>query len=63
MLFGVEGDLRVEERVVNKSNGGDGGIIVESVRFFVVNIIMGYLMKERKGFLILMEMLGYMFSV
>jgi hypothetical protein len=59
----VEGDLRVEERAVNKSNGGDGGITVESARSSAVNIIMGHLMKERKGLLTLMEMLGYMSSV
>ena len=53
----------MEERAVNKSNGGDGGITVESARSSAVNIIMGHLMKERKGLLTLMDMLGYMSSV
>lgn len=56
-------ELSVEECAVNKSNSGDGGITVQSGRSAAVNIIMGHLMKGRKGLLTLMEMLGNMSSV
>lgn len=51
------------EWVVNKGNNDNSEIVRESGRSFVVNMIMGDLMREKKGFLTLMEMLEYMSSV
>lgn len=60
---GAEKGLSLEECSVNRSNSGHSEITVESGRSVAVNIIMGHLMKGRKGLLTLMEMLGYMSSV
>lgn len=54
--------MRMQEWVVNKSDNGNSEIALESGGTFVVNIIMGDLMKEKKGILTLMEMLDYMYS-
>lgn len=58
----TEREVRMEESVVNKRNNGNREIALDGGRSFVVNIIMGDLMKER-GLLTLMEMLEYMSSV
>lgn len=59
----TEREMRMEQWVVDKSNKGDREITMESSRTSVINIIMGDLMQENKGFLTSVEMLEYMSSV